>query len=81
MIEQIVQMIGALLVLGGYAGSQVGWFDARSARYLWLNFIGSGLLAIIATLSREWGFILLEGVWTAVSLYGLLRLRMASGQV
>jgi hypothetical protein len=73
MLEQIVQLIGAFLVLGGFAGLQLGKFDVRSVRYLLLNAVGSGLLAIVAIHDREWGFILLESVWTMVALLGLMR--------
>lgn len=74
MTEQIIQFAGALLVLAGFAGSQAGWFDIRSRRYLAINALGSGILAAIAILEREWGFILLESVWTVVSLASLLSL-------
>lgn len=74
MIEQIIQLAGALLILAGFAGSQLGWFDARSLQSLVLNAVGSGTLAIIAILGREWGFILLESSWALISLAGLIRL-------
>jgi hypothetical protein len=77
MIEQAVQLLGAFLVLGGFAGLQVGRLRVDDAAYLLLNAVGSGLLLIIAILDREWGFILLEGVWTAVSIVALLRLQIA----
>jgi hypothetical protein len=72
-----VQLLGAFLVLGGFAGLQVGRLRVDDAAYLLLNAVGSGLLLIIAILDREWGFILLEGVWTAVSIVALLRLQIA----
>jgi hypothetical protein len=77
MIEQAVQLLGAFLVLGGFAGLQVGRLRVDDPAYLLLNAVGSGLLLIIAILDREWGFILLEGVWTAVSIVALLRLQIA----
>lgn len=73
MIEQLVQLVGAFLVLGGFAASQLGWMDVRDVRYLVLNAVGSGILAVIAILGREWGFILLESTWAIVSIAGLLR--------
>ena len=72
MIGQGIQLFGALLVLAGFAGSQLGWFDVKSPRYLLINAIGSGILAVIAIIDREWGFILLESVWTVVSVIGLI---------
>lgn len=55
MIEQIVQLIGAFLVLGGFAASQLGWLDVRDLRYLALNAIGSGILAVIAISDESGG--------------------------
>jgi hypothetical protein len=77
-IEQAVQLLGAFLVLGGFAGLQLGRLRVDDSRYLLLNAVGSGMLFVIAALDREWGFILLEGVWTAVSLVALVRLQLAA---
>ena len=45
----------------------------RSPAYLWLNFLGALVLAIVAWHERQWGFLLLEGVWTLVSVLRLVR--------
>jgi hypothetical protein len=47
--------------------------------YLVLNLVGSAVLAADAWWGRQWGFVLLEGVWAAVSLGGLAALRSARG--
>lgn len=49
--------------------------DPRSRVYLVLNLVGSAVLAVLAWEERQWGFLLLESVWAAVSLWGLAQLR------
>ena len=71
-MDQVLQVAGAVLVLIGFAGAQFGFLSTRSLAYLLVNLIGSGLLAVLALLGRQWGFLLLEGSWALVSLWGLL---------
>jgi len=66
-MAQLVQIIGSLLVLAGFALAQLGILDQKSRRYLTLNVVGSTVLAIDAVVERQWGFLLLEGVWAIVS--------------
>ncbi|HET8521878.1 MAG TPA: hypothetical protein VFL82_01520 [Thermomicrobiales bacterium] len=75
-MSQVLQVVGALLVLAGFALAQARILDQRSFIYLILNLVGSAILAILALDQRQWGFLLLEGVWAVVSLAGLIaRLR------
>lgn len=71
-MSQAVQIVGSLLVLAGFALAQRGTLDPKSRNYLLLNLVGSATLAIEAFLGRQWGFLLLEGVWAIVSAAGLL---------
>jgi len=72
-MDQVIQVVGALLLLSGFAATQFRWLDPRSYLNLVLNFSGSLILAILAAEERQWGFLLLEGVWSLVSLSGLIR--------
>ena len=72
-MAQVVQIVGSLLVLAGFAAAQLGWLDQRSRVYLVLNAVGSATLAVQAALGAQWGFLLLEGVWAVVSVIGLAR--------
>jgi hypothetical protein len=71
---QLVQVAGSLLILAGFAAAQAGRLSIDSASYLVLNFVGSAILAVLAWIDQQWGFLLLESVWAVVSLWSLLQL-------
>ena len=72
-MEQVVQIVGALLILAGFAGLQLGRISAVSRTYLWLNLVGAIILAVLAFVEEQWGFLLLEGVWSLVSAWSLIQ--------
>ena len=72
-MDQLVQVAGALLILVAFAAAQFGKLDVESKPYLWLNLVGSVILAVLAWHEEQWGFLLLEGVWAIVSAYSLVR--------
>ena len=72
-MRQIVSVLGAVLILLPFAASQVGRMKTTSLAYQLLNLIGSGALTVVAVLERQYGFILLEGTWAAMSLVGVAR--------
>ncbi|MEU8002950.1 hypothetical protein AB0B66_17480 [Catellatospora sp. NPDC049111] len=72
MNHDVLQILGALTVLAGYVAAQLGWTTPRSVGYLTANILGAGALAWLAWTSQDWGFLLLEGVWSAVSAFALV---------
>ena len=72
-MEQIISLVGAILILAAYAGHQFGFIDRTQAAYNWMNLIGSMVLAVIAYEAQQWGFLLLEGAWAAISVPPLIR--------
>lgn len=75
----ILQIIGALLILTAFAAAQADRMSQHSVSYLSLNIIGSVILAGLALHTDNWGFLLLEAVWAVVSAYGLAQVLRGKG--
>jgi len=73
--KQIFSFAGALMILVAYTGHQMSWMNSRSATYNILNAIGSAILCYGAFHPFQLGFVVLESVWTLISLWALLRPR------
>jgi len=68
-----LQVVGALMVLAAFVAVQRGAASASAPAVLVLNLVGSAVLAVLALIGRQWGFLLLEGAWSAVSAMSLAR--------
>jgi uncharacterized membrane protein len=72
-MDQVIQIVGALLILAAFTAVQLERMRPDSRLYLALNLVGSVILAVLALLASQWGFVLLEGVWAIVSAWALAR--------
>lgn len=73
-VEQVTEIAGALFILSAFVLAQAGRLTPTSLVYLVLNLVGSGTLAVVAAIDGDVGFLLLEGVWAAVSAFALAKL-------
>ena len=71
---QLVSIVGALAILLAYVANQLRWIGPSHLSYALLNLLGAGVLAGVAVVERQWGFLLLEGMWTLVSLWATVKL-------
>lgn len=59
-------------MLGGFFANQFGWLSPKKLSYQLMNLSGSSILTVIAIIEVQSGFILLEGSWALVSLWGAI---------
>ena len=75
-----MSIIGALAVLGAFVADQFGWVDPGRLSYALANSVGAGILTAVALVDGQVGFILLQGAWSLISLWGaFVILRGGSG--
>lgn len=67
---QVVSVVGALAILGAFAADQFGWVDPGRLSYALANFVGGAILTAVAVADGQSGFILLQGAWTLISVWG-----------
>jgi len=72
-MDQLIQVLGSLLILAAFVAAQRGRLSPDSRTYLVLNLVGSVVLAVLAAMETQLGFLLLESVGAAVSAHGLVR--------
>ena len=74
MFYQIISVIGAVLILVAYGGLQLHRLQADTIAFQTLNLFGGIFLCITAVELRQYGFILVEGLWAVLSVVGLWRI-------
>jgi hypothetical protein len=73
MAYQLISVIGAVLILVAYAALQLNRLHAETVAFQMLNLFGGIFLCITAVSLRQYGFILVEGLWAILSAVGLWR--------
>lgn len=69
----VIQIAGSLLILVPFVLVQSNRTRPESLSYIWLNLVGSTVLALDAWHGHQWGFLLLEGTCAVVSCMSLVR--------
>ena len=73
MLIQMISVGGACIVLYAFYMQQQGAWTSSEPRYLACNFVGTAVLTVVAWIGSQWGFVLVESIWAAVSFRGLVR--------
>ena len=69
----IIGFAGVVCLLGAYFLNAMGRIAANSLNYILLNLFGAALATTSSVLMVYYPFIILEAIWTLVSLYSLIR--------
>ena len=68
-----LQFVGALGILVPFALFQAGRVSQHAWGYLATNLVGSTVLTVVAWIDAQWGFVILQGVWSLAAALGLAR--------
>ncbi len=71
-MTQLIQIAGAILILVGFILAQFKVLSPQALVYLLVNLLGAAALAATAYMEEQWGFVMLEAVWTIVSAWGTI---------
>ncbi|MBN8697448.1 MAG: hypothetical protein J0L87_13035 [Bacteroidetes bacterium] len=71
-IPDIIGLIGVCILLLAFFLNLTGKMDKDSLVYIVLNIVGAGIACLASILIHYLPFILLEGTWTLVSVWGLI---------
>lgn len=69
----IVGTVGVGLILLAFFCNTLGWINGKSKLFFLLNLVGAGLACYASVLINYWPFVILEGTWFLVSVFGLFK--------
>lgn len=64
--------IGVFQILLAYFLNITSKVSIKQLSFILLNLIGAGMACLASILLNYWPFIILEGIWTLVSIYALM---------
>lgn len=71
--NDFIGTLGVGLILFAYFLGTAKLISSHGKWYFLLNIIGAGLACYASWLIGYWPFVILEGTWTLVSIYGLMK--------
>ncbi|MBU3823113.1 hypothetical protein KO566_13705 [Flavobacteriaceae bacterium XHP0103] len=72
-----IGFIGVFQILLAYFLNAIEKIPNKSLVFILLNLVGAAMACTASVLLKYWPFIVLEGIWTLVSLYSLIKYKKA----
>jgi hypothetical protein len=69
---QALQIAGALMLLAAFGLVHYQRLSMAGPAYFTLNVVGAAALGVSAYAESQWGFVMLETAWVAISARGLV---------
>ena len=73
-----IGFIGVFQILLAYILNVIGKLKAKDLTFILLNLIGASMACLASILMEYLPFVILEGVWTIVSLISLIKYKRAN---
>ncbi|TND00113.1 MAG: hypothetical protein FD123_4401 [Bacteroidetes bacterium] len=73
LLPDLINTAGVSLILLAFLLLQMKKVTAGQKSYLLINIVGAGLACYGSFLIKAWPFVVLEGVWVIVAVFGMLR--------
>lgn len=71
--SDLIGVIGVSLILLAYFLNVFSLIPREGWLFFLMNILGAGLACYASILINYWPFVILEGIWTLVSVIGLVR--------
>jgi len=71
--NDLIGTLGVAIILMAYFLNTIKMLPKDGKMFYLLNIIGAALACYASFLIGYWPFVILEGTWTLVSIYGLMR--------
>lgn len=71
--NDLIGTLGVALILMAYFLNTIRLIPVNEKLFYILNMIGAALAVYASLLINYWPFVILEGAWTLVSIYGLMK--------
>jgi len=71
-----IGFFGVTILLVAFFLNMIGKISTKSFMYILLNFVGAGLACLAAFLLNYLPFIILEGAWSLVAFFSLMKLAL-----
>ncbi len=75
-ITDWIGFFGVTILLVAFFLNLIGKITTKSFTYILLNFVGAGIACLASVMLNYLPFIILEGAWTLVSFFSLMKLAL-----